>query len=158
MGFALQAYIPHFLWMPSPEKLVAVWQNIFLDLALNKNLIVILNSRGFFYFSSFIFLGTFPHYFSSLRAFPDNRTVPQISQILESLEKVNWKSQGCSWIVSAAVFSLPLVNIFSVPQGPTAPCHRCRQRPGCESTPQPRRLLISIRFTLLSHPELASSI
>lgn len=104
------------------------------------------------------FLAVFLTTFLSLRAFFDNRTVPQISQILESLEKVNWKSQGCSWIVSAAVFSVLLVNIFSVPPGPTTQCHCCRQCPGCESPPQPRWLLISVRFTLLSHPELASSI
>lgn len=164
MGFELQAYILHFLWIPSTKKLIAAWQNIFLDLSLNKNLIAILSSRGsfpfslfFFFFNSF-FLAVFLTTFLPLRAFFDNRTVPQISQILESPEKVNWKSQGCSWIVSAAVFSLLLVNIFSVPAGPTTQCHCCRQCPGCECTPQPRRLLVSIRFTLLSHCELASSI
>lgn len=36
MGFALPVYIPRSLRMPSPEKFAAVWQNIFLDLALNK--------------------------------------------------------------------------------------------------------------------------
>lgn len=160
MGFELQAYILHFLWMPSTKKLIAASQNILLDLTLNKNLIAILNSRSSFPFSFFFpfFLAVFPTTFLSLRAFFDNRTVPQISQILESLEKVNWKSQGCSWIVSAAVFSLLLVNIFSVPAGPTAQCHCCRQCPGCECTPQPRWLLFSVRFTLLSHSELASSI